>query len=219
MGLMSDRYLSQLKQLLPRGAAWQSESGSVLTAFLDAASQELARVHLRADALMDDIDPATTVTMLEEWEHALALPDNCSGELRGSVGERRMDVLSKLASIGGQSPSYFINIARALGYEVSISEYRPFVAGMTCGQPLYGDDWAYTWAVNAPATTVRSMVAGSPCGQPLRSWGNGALECRIRQLAPAHTVVLFIYGAESYLLASDGTLVLTQDNDAIQLNS
>ncbi|MOA66858.1 hypothetical protein D3C78_1937710 [compost metagenome] len=34
----------------------------------------------------------------------------------------------------------------------------------------------------------------STTGEPLRAWGNDTLECKIEQLKPAHTRVIYGYG-------------------------
>lgn len=39
-----------------------------------------------------------------------------------------------------------------------------------------------------------SRVGKSAVGEPLRSWGNSEMQCRLGELAPAHTVLQFAYG-------------------------
>ena len=54
----------------------------------------------------------------------LGLPDDCSiGEV-DTIAKRRAAVVSKFISTGGQSRTYFIGIARAIGYNITIKEYR-----------------------------------------------------------------------------------------------
>ena len=104
-------------------------------------------------------------------------------------------VAAKLASLGGQHPGYYVEVARALGYEIAVTEFRPFTVGQAVGQPLQGRDWAFAWRVEAPETTINHFRTGrSAAGEPLRHWGNEKLECAIRPLAPAHTHVIFGYG-------------------------
>jgi uncharacterized protein YmfQ (DUF2313 family) len=192
-------YLEQLKTLLPPGQAFPREAGTTLHKLLDGMSIELARVDGRGELLPLEANPASTNELLSDWERVVGLPDNCSGALEGTLQGRRNALLAKLASTGGQSPAYFISIAAALGYEVTISEFRPFRVGMSeVGDALTNGDWQFTWQVNGPETTVLTFRVGlSAVGEPLRSWGTSSLECKIRQLAPAHTIPIFVYANSS----------------------
>lgn len=193
-----EEYAQLLKNLLPPGVAFPREPGTNLEKVLLGCAVELSRVESRADTLAIEVNPQSTTELLTDWERATGLPDKCSGELEETVQGRRQAVVAKLASIGGQSIPYFIEVARQLGYEITISEFRPFRAGISsAGDPLTnGPEWPFVWRVNARETTIISFRAGlSAAGEPLRSWGNTALECKINQLKPAHTLALFGYGA------------------------
>ena len=108
---------------------------------------------------------------------------------------RQAAVTAKLFSTGGQSAAYFISVAAALGYTITITQYRQARAGMSvCGDALNGDAWPFVWLITAPETTIIYTQAGrSYCGDPLRSWGNKRLECRLTELSPSHTIVKFGY--------------------------
>lgn len=192
-----EEYAELLKNLLPPGQAFPREPGSNMEQVLLGMAEELARVEIRADQLAVEVNPASSVELLSDWERAAGLPDKCAGVLEDTVQGRRQALLTKLTSVGGQSKAYFIALAAALGYEISITEFRPFRAGRsTAGQALTNGDWVFTWEVMAPATTVLDFRAGrSAAGEPLRSWGNDRLECKINQLKPAHTIVIFSYGS------------------------
>lgn len=173
-------YLSLLQALLPPGKAWTRDPDAVLTALLVALAAELARVDARVDALQNETDPRTVGELLEEWETVFGLPDTCTGQLP-TLAQRRMALHGRVTAVGGASPAYFIAVAAAVGYTVTIDEQV--------------DADPYKWRVNAPATTVTEFRAGSGrAGEPLRSWGNQLLECAIIRLCPAHTQVIFAYG-------------------------
>ncbi|BFT62375.1 putative phage tail protein [Pseudomonas moorei] len=192
-------YLEQLKTLLPPGQAFPREAGTTLHKLLEGMSIELARVDGRGEALPLEANPASTNELLSDWERVAGLPDKCSGALEETLQGRRNALLAKLASTGGQSLQYFISIAAALGYDVTITEFRPFRVGMSkVGDSLTNGDWQFTWQVNGPETTVLAFRVGlSAVGEPLRSWGTSSLECKIRQLAPAHTIPIFSYANSS----------------------
>lgn len=190
-------YAAQLSQLLPQGAAWPREAGTVLAELLGGLAQDPARLDAAMHALLAELDPSQALLLLGEWEAMCGLPDECSqpGE---TIAERRAAVVAKLTALGGQSPDYFAELATLLaGAPCTVREYRPFRAGRSAASDLLsGGDWVHTFAIHAPETPVRSFRAGqSAAGEPLRTWGNERLECTIRRLAPAHTIVKFYYGS------------------------
>lgn len=189
-------YKEQLKLLLPPGQAFPREPGTNIDALLDGLSVELARADSHATRLTGEANPLTTTELLADWERVAGLPDKCAGTLEQTTQGRRNALVAKLSSTGGQSPAYFIGVARALGYSISIEEFRPFRAGRSRpGESLTNGDWVFAWRVHAPSVTVIAFRAGrSAAGEPLRSWGNDALECKLNQLKPAHTILLFAYG-------------------------
>ena len=192
-----EQYLEELFGLLPTGPIWPRDPESVQGRALKIWAEGLAETDARAEDLVREANPAQAFEMLSAWEKECGLPDECS-ELTATLAERREAVIAKLTHAGGQSPAYFISLAKTIGYDVgiSITEFKPFRAGhSSAGDPVCGQDWAFAWQVNAPETTVRHFAAGVSCaGEPLAKWGNERLECMIKQAAPAHTIVLFAYG-------------------------
>lgn len=91
--------------------------------------------------------------------------------------------------------NYFIRVAEALGYSITITQYRQACAGMSvCGDAINGEEWPFTWLITAPETTINYAQCGlTYCSDPLRSWGNRQLECRLTVLNPSHTVLKFGY--------------------------
>jgi uncharacterized protein YmfQ (DUF2313 family) len=190
-------YREHLKALLPPGKAFPREDGTELHKLLDGMAQELARIDARGERLIVDANPLGAVELLSDWERVTGLPDKCAGTLETTQQGRRNAVVSKLSSTGGQSPAYFIAVAAALGYAVTIEEFRPFRAGMSrAGDPLTNGGWVHTWRVRAPSVTIIPFRAGqSAAGEALRTWGNDTLECKINQLKPAHTIAQFAFFA------------------------
>ncbi|HEY1035537.1 MAG TPA: putative phage tail protein [Pseudoxanthomonas sp.] len=223
MAYTASQYREHLKALLPPGLAFPRERGTTLDDLLDAMAQELARIDARADRLTVEANPSTTAEMLADWERVAGLPDNCSGMLPETLQGRRADLVSKLSSTGGQSRAYFIALAAALGFVIEIEEFRPFRAGWSnAGDALTNGDWVYTWRVRGPEETITYFRAGvSAAGEPLAYWGNDALECRIRKLKPAHTIVLFAYGGSglALLLGEEGGALLNSGGEAILLET
>jgi uncharacterized protein YmfQ (DUF2313 family) len=151
------------------------------------------RNNASAAALVVDAFPSTTVELLPEWEQSLGLPDLCEAQPQ-TLQQRQAAVLARFVGAGGQTISYYTSVAAALGYAVTITEFPTFRSGLsTSGSPC-GDAYANAWQVSAPTFTVsyfRSGASGS--GEPLQTYGNTALQCTLRRLAPAHTTLIFSY--------------------------
>lgn len=194
-------YQSQLRQLLPQGAAWAAPGDSNLVQLLGALAEELARIDARTGQLIDEADPRTTLELLPDWERVLGLPDACF-KTPDSVSERRVALRQKITGIGGQSRVYFAELAARLGYFITIDEHRSARVGMRCDQPLNGEDWQFAFTVNIEpfegdlpgnADFFAYLKVGDEVGGRLRGFGAIDIECAIRRAAPAHTVVLFAY--------------------------
>lgn len=190
-----NEYTAALQALMPGGLVWPRQLNGVQTSTLRALARSYQRSDEDARDLLDAAFPSTATAMLPEWEATLGLPDLCAiGEI-DSIIQRQRAVVSKLFGIGGQSVAYFIRVAEALGYTISITQYRQACAGMSvCGDALNGDEWPFTWLITAPETTINYAQCGlTYCGDPLRSWGNKQLECRLTVLNPSHTILKFGY--------------------------
>jgi uncharacterized protein YmfQ (DUF2313 family) len=187
------RLADQLRLLLPPVS--YDGMAPLLSAAIEAEAHALTQTDAQAEAVYSTIF-ADSGMGLADWERVLALPDPCLIGVPQSIRQRIQAVISKLRSRGGQSKPFFIALAKSLGYNVTITTFRPARAGIArAGDRLYGGDWNFTWRVNAPAVTVTYAVAGlTAAGDPLASWGNKALECRLSQMKPAESILLFGYG-------------------------
>ena len=195
MVLTDSDYLQQLQALLPPGPAWAKDDDATLTRLLSSLSAELARVDGRSWQIVEEADPRTTAELFLDWERVAGLPDSCAVAFGGAqtMPQRRAALVGKLVTLGGQSPAYFIGLAAALGYAITITEFRPFTVGSRVNQPICGSAWSFAWQVNAALNTVRKFKVSDTVADPLAAWGNALLECVIKHLKPAHTTVLFSY--------------------------
>lgn len=185
-------FLTALQNLMPRGRAWPRDATAIMAQAMSGFAPTWARHTARDNYLLVDAFPATAVELLPEWEAALGLPDPCAGEAPTLQG-RQAQVVARFAGSGGQSVPYFIGYANTLGYTVTITEFTPFRMGQQrMGSQLGSQDWAFTWAVNAPLNTLTSFRMGiSAMGEPLESWGNAVLQCELAEIHPAHTILQF----------------------------
>lgn len=192
--LSTENFASALQALLPRGKVWNTSPDAVQMQVLRGLSAAYATQSESAVGLLADAFPDSTVELLSEWESTLGLPDPCaSGTL--TVQSRRNQVVARFTNSGGQSAEYFIGFAADLGYTVTVNNYAPFRCGQSsAGDPVGGQEWLFTWAINAPLNTITYFRAGSSAaGESLATWQNAVLECELTTVKPAHTYLNFIY--------------------------
>jgi uncharacterized protein YmfQ (DUF2313 family) len=126
-----DDYAQQLLALLPTGQAWPRDPGSTLVRGIMGLAQYYGFVDGRAaDLLERESDPRQTIELLTDWERNWGLPDPCVAEPL-TIGDRRTALMQKMTLLGAQSRQFFIDVAKQLGYDITISEYAPFMAGVS----------------------------------------------------------------------------------------
>jgi uncharacterized protein YmfQ (DUF2313 family) len=152
-------YAQAMLELLPQGQAWPRDLGSTLVMTIDGLADCYGTVDARAaDLLEQESDPRKTVELLSDWERNWGLPDLCF-KSTPTISARQQMLVFKMTLLGNQSRDFFItDVAKnMLGYTITISEYAPFMAGVSnCGDtrtppldpnPLVGD---YRWYIGPP---------------------------------------------------------------------
>jgi uncharacterized protein YmfQ (DUF2313 family) len=181
------------RQLLPPGAAWR---GALMQALLEGLAGVDARIAQRMADILREADPRNADESIDDWESNLGLPEACIGQL-ATLQERRAAVVAKYTSGGGQSRAYFIALAAALGYAITIEEFRPFICGLShCGDVLEGAPTVrFYWRVRVPGLRYTPFRTGiSRCGEKLGSIARAAdLECELTRLQPAEANLIFSY--------------------------
>ncbi len=196
-------HAQMLRQLLPRGAAWDFAPDGTFARLLEALAAEFARIDVRVLDLLDEADPRTALETLVDWERVAGLPDACTGA-PDNIGERQIALVQKLTGITGQSRADFIDLAARIGFEIEIREHRPLRTGFRVGDRCMDTSWAFAWTVivqpfdgaGAPLLSIAHFKVGDPVGTRVRGFGSLDLECVIRRTAPAHTKVIFAYLVE-----------------------
>ena len=174
MALTTAAYLSLLQGLLPPGSAWSREASATLTLTLEALADELARIDLRADNLLDELYPQESIELLTDWERLCGLS---AGDLPGD--RRRAAVIIQLMATGGSSLSYFQKLADvAMGVGAVVITEGPE---------------AYVWRVTFQTNLHTYFTAGdSSAGELLSDWSDlPATIGLFERIKPAHTRLIF----------------------------
>ena len=125
-----EEYSWAFQGYLPQGIAWPRWPDSVLMQTVNGLAGILGYCDSRAaDLLERESDPRQTVEMLDWWERAWGLPDPCYAG-PSTIGERQNALVLRMTLMGGQSRQFFIDTAAFLDYDISITEYRPFMVGI-----------------------------------------------------------------------------------------
>jgi uncharacterized protein YmfQ (DUF2313 family) len=205
-----EAYATAFSNLLPRGVAWSRDPEGVLMPLLEGLAELWGqKVDPRAGDLLErESDPRLTIEMLPDWERAFGLPDPCLAEPL-SIADRQAALVARMTMLGGQSRQFFIRLAAALGYTISIREYAPWMFGISefgvtddgTGYPHWEagpPEIRFYWTVRIGAVRLtwwRFGQAEFGVDPHLRIALATDLECLIRRLAPAHTQVVFDYSA------------------------
>lgn len=188
-----EQYLANLQALLPQGAAWPRDPEATMTKALLAMADGLADAHNRAEDLIEEADPRTTLELLEDWERLCGLPD-AGASLGETIAARRAAVVARLTATGGQSRAYFIALAAAMGFAITITEYRVRLHKWRHHGELYGGpEMQFVWLVAPVDGTFRRPRRHGQArhAEPFTLWTFTELVQLLQRLKPAHTNVLF----------------------------
>ena len=169
-----DRYRDRLLGLLPPGDAFSRSPDSVLYDVCDRVAIEFARVDERVSELLVESIPSRCTELLDDWEAALGLPDDCYSPT--STEERRAAIVSRLVGTGGNSLADYTALAAALGYSApTFTTYPAFLSGRgRSGDRITNGPWR--------STAMVSIAPGA---------FDALLECAFLHQKLAHETLLF----------------------------
>lgn len=168
---------------MPRGKVWPRDPAAVQTKVLAGLTKSYAVQHARANYLLTDAVPNTTVELLPEWEASLGLPSPEIGPTP-SLLARQILVVARLVGANGISIPSFTRYAALLGYPAKISGRAAFRCGQSkCGQQLGKQEQIYRWTVSTPAATATAFGA----------YGQAVLKSELQRLAPPYALLNFSF--------------------------
>lgn len=189
-------YTELVQALLPRGPFWDGSAG--LAGLVAGLGEEGVRLHNRMVALMREAFAATADELLPEWEDVYGLP--LCDDAPTDDTSRRAALAGRLAAAGGQSGSYFVDIAWAvLGDDYDRTTHPDYV---------YVERWPY-------GTTLRAWTgrAWDPVGStevmfywtlhlPISTSEDKAhvIECLINTFKPHYSIALFDYDTAAMII-------------------
>ena len=205
-------YAHQFLALLPQGQAWPREPDSTLVLACNGLSDYWGFVDGRAADLLEiESDPRTTFELLPDWERAFGLPDPCLTNPPSDLISRRIALVMQMTMMGGQSRDFFYGVAERLGYQITITEYAPYMTGVSRVGDTRGSDAKdlthYRWELGPPENRFYWTVhvngkqfvyfhcnsSQTGIDRLLRIGIAADLECMFNRWKPAHTKIVFDY--------------------------
>lgn len=183
LGLLNtSRFTPVLAQLLPPSEnMWKLEVGSVLRSLLNAVGDTCESITARGVDLINESDPRTADETISDWERIVGLPDDQVPVIPADLASRRVAVVSKLVSQGGQNQAFFMALCLACGYPLlSISVHPMLRVGFRVGDRCYGVTYTYTM----------TLTLGPPLAGAL---ARADFERVIRHATHAGIVDIFVY--------------------------
>lgn len=156
------------------------------------------RLQKSAVDLLQIIEPATSNTMLSDWERLCGIKTDYTNNYQARVKR----VIAKLNAIGGLSIPYFKRIAESIGYRIEIKEFSPLANDFPTTGDLAQfrnearDNLIFMWRVsvlNGDDNIVYFRAGSSFAGNHLVEFGDPIIEEFFRDLKPAHTYCYFAY--------------------------
>jgi len=173
-----DEMTDSLAAFMPGGRVFASkgDNDSTLRKYLDGLAVELSRIDEQMNLMSEDHDINLTVQFLEQWESAVGIPDDCFNAT-GTIEERRINVLAKLARMNLTTEQDFIDLAAFLGVTITIDH------GATATKAD-----RFTMIVNF-AISLETFPYTFPF-----SFGDatqGLIECIFNKLKPANVLIIY----------------------------
>ncbi len=196
----ADDFAQVIADDLPTGSAWPRDPDNDIMKWVAGNAQIWGDVSARAAALLVvEADPRYTRELLPDWERAFGLPDPCVTRTL-TIPERQQALVNKLTTQGGQSRPSSIDTAAALGYTITIREFRPFQFGLSSfgGKrgAFFGPTSRFFWRVTVTGPRLTRFQFGAS------SFGRDSfleivkavdLQCVFTRWGPAHCTVIFDY--------------------------
>lgn len=169
---MSPMHRDILRQLMPL------ELEGVAAADLALEGEQLDEAVARAEALLLEMFPDTTAELVSHWERLLAVTAGVDEPLQ----QRQARVVTLLRAVGSMTAAYYVDLAAALGYTVTIDE--PFAT-----------EGPHVWRITVADQPLYEFYCGESCsGELLLDWPSAtAMEGLFQDLKPAHSRLIIAY--------------------------
>jgi len=167
--------------------------GEPLRKILKGLATQFLDTRNKINYTVEQYNLTKTTDLISEWESFVGIPDGCIKNT-GTLEQRRLNILLKLAGINATTKKQFENIAKVLGYNIDVetgvdTSTFPMTFPIILMSPA-----------EAPFIIVVTLDASlKPAGFPLKfpisftSDVPDILKCLFNKLKPAHCKLYFRY--------------------------
>jgi uncharacterized protein YmfQ (DUF2313 family) len=190
---------NSLAQSFPRGRLFQSVNieESNLRKLLIGLSFEIARIE---EKISKDVYEAYFINegndgLLEEWESAIGIPDDCFSIEGLTRDERINNVLIKLSMSGIITEEDYEDLGTLLGVEVKVQQGGNVVPFPLTFPSIFAStaDAAFMIIIQLPATLAPTSVFTFTFPFTFADGGNSLIECIFNKIKPANVKLTFAY--------------------------
>ena len=171
----------------------KNKDGSNLRKVLIGLASQWLRFRNKVNEIYDEYDPTQTTNFIEEWETLVGIPDDCIDNT-GTLEQRRLNILLKLAGVNVTTAKQFENVASILGFDIVVEN------GIDTSTFPLTLPFILLSEAEAPFTIVITLdEADKPAGFPLTfpfvltDGTPKILLCLFEKLKPANTNLVFRY--------------------------
>ena len=176
-----------LADFLPSGPLFEAKKigDSNFRKLLTGFAGELVTAEGYIKTFDEEYSPLTTTLFIEEWERVLSIPDDCF-KATGDTDERRVHILTKLASLGIQTVADFIELGVVFGIVITV---EPLDEMSVPPIPIVYPDARFTIVI-----TGANLQAGvPPYDVPFTPVSNeSTLICLFNKLKPSNCKLIFV---------------------------
>jgi uncharacterized protein YmfQ (DUF2313 family) len=188
-----DEITDSLAAFMPGGRIFASKNqdGSALRKYLEGLASELFRIDEQMNLISEDHDITLTIQFIEEWESAVGIPGGCF-DGTGTLEDRRLAVLAKLALMNLTTDQDFIDLAALFGIVVTITPgATDGVFPLTFPISLFptSREARFTMIVGFPGQSTRfPLPFPVPFGFPLVN----LIKCLFDKSKPANVQIIYV---------------------------
>jgi uncharacterized protein YmfQ (DUF2313 family) len=115
-------YAQVLANYLPNGKVFFSKNilESNLRRLLYGLAGEFARMQNKIFELSEEYDLTKTIKLIEEWERALGIPDECFDNVGITIDQRRLQIIAKFSKMHLVGTQSWIELAECFGFVIRI---------------------------------------------------------------------------------------------------
>jgi len=189
-----DEHAKALLSFLPGGNIFNAKgiNTSNLYKLFKGFSAELQRIEQLIYDITNDYDIRITNLLIDRWESAVGIPDDCFTNTV-SLDQRRRQVLAKIAARGASTEQDFIDLAAILGFSITIEHLSEIDFNPPYDIPLtleYGaPESRYVWIIIGNGVEVNVPPYDIPYS--LENASASVIQCFFNKLKSAQTLILY----------------------------